>query len=312
MCFSSNERPMKDKMLSLCIPTNGVIEWVIPVLDSIYAQNIDVNLFEVIVTDNGKNEKFQEYMKKYIDRYPNLVYKKTEAYQFLNQIEAFRMAQGRFVKFINHRMKMLPGSLEYFITFVKKNQEKKPTIFFLNQSEPRREKIDQIDTFDLFIRHLAHWSSWSGGLAFWKEDFDQIPQDIQYNSLFPHMSLLFSMRKKKDYIIDNTHLLEEIPVGTVSKGKYNLFYAFAAEYMFLICDLFRKGDISEDTLLLVKEDNKRFIIDLYLEYVLLKHPCSYELSDYDKYINLFYDVSSIQKEAVKKRISLHLKRIRKK
>ena len=46
------------KLLSLCIPTNGISEWVFPVLDSIYNQKVDDSLFEVIVTDNGNNEQF--------------------------------------------------------------------------------------------------------------------------------------------------------------------------------------------------------------------------------------------------------------
>ena len=45
--------------LSLCIPTNGIVEWVFPALDSIYAEGVDNERFEVIVTDNGKNEDFK-------------------------------------------------------------------------------------------------------------------------------------------------------------------------------------------------------------------------------------------------------------
>ena len=39
--------------LTICIPTNGIVEWVFPVLDSIFQQD-DVNLsrYEVVVTDN--------------------------------------------------------------------------------------------------------------------------------------------------------------------------------------------------------------------------------------------------------------------
>ena len=47
-------------LVSLCLPTNGVTEWVLPVLDSIYDQGVSPELFEVIVTDNGKNEAFRK------------------------------------------------------------------------------------------------------------------------------------------------------------------------------------------------------------------------------------------------------------
>ena len=52
-------------LISLCIPTNGIIEWVFPVLDSISAQKVDEQLFEVIVTDNGTNIDFYNQMLKY-------------------------------------------------------------------------------------------------------------------------------------------------------------------------------------------------------------------------------------------------------
>ena len=65
--------------LSLCIPTNGVTEWVVPVLDSIYREQIAEELFEVVVTDNGENKEFFWKMKEYSDLHQNLIYKKTTA-----------------------------------------------------------------------------------------------------------------------------------------------------------------------------------------------------------------------------------------
>ena len=57
----------RDYQISLCIPTNGVSEWVFPVLDSIYNQGVSEELFEVIVTDNGKNMIFREEMLQYAE-----------------------------------------------------------------------------------------------------------------------------------------------------------------------------------------------------------------------------------------------------
>ena len=92
----------KNKLLSLCIPTNGVSEWVFPVLDSIYNNyygNLDT--FEVIITDNGDNNDFKQGIRKYVSKFPNLIYKETKAVQFQNQIEAFKLASGDYIKFVN-------------------------------------------------------------------------------------------------------------------------------------------------------------------------------------------------------------------
>lgn len=40
---------MNNPIVSLCMPTNGVAEWVFPVLDSIYNQGCDNNLFEIVL-----------------------------------------------------------------------------------------------------------------------------------------------------------------------------------------------------------------------------------------------------------------------
>ena len=40
---------MSNPVLSLCMPTNGVSEWVFPVLDSVYSQGCKNADFEVIL-----------------------------------------------------------------------------------------------------------------------------------------------------------------------------------------------------------------------------------------------------------------------
>ena len=71
---------MNELLLSLCIPTNGISEWVFPVLDSIYEQANSLQKFEVVVTDNGNNLDFYNRMQEYCSRYQNLCYEKTKAH----------------------------------------------------------------------------------------------------------------------------------------------------------------------------------------------------------------------------------------
>ena len=58
-------------LLSLCIPTYGVSEWVFPVLESIYNQAKDLTMFEVVVTDNGNNASFKEKIREYEGQFVN-------------------------------------------------------------------------------------------------------------------------------------------------------------------------------------------------------------------------------------------------
>ncbi|MBQ9168031.1 MAG: hypothetical protein IJX67_06450 [Oscillospiraceae bacterium] len=294
---------MDKPLISLCIPTNGVVEWMFPVLDSIYAQGVDEELFEVVVTDNGSNEDFYSRMTAYRDAHSNIVYAKTNAMPFLNEIEAYKRASGAFIKFLNHRTMLIPGALPIFIDFVEQNREQKPVVYFSNGMLNMPQKVSRYDSFDSYVANLSYWSSWSTGMGFWKEDFDSIPEDTVFNELFPHTTVLFHVRDRSSYILDNRVLLEELPTGTIPKGRYDLFYAFAVEYPGIICDLLRSGSITTQTFLKVKDENLDFVAQLYFDYVLRKNPCSYDLSSYERSIQVYYSPSAANKKLRKLALS---------
>ena len=289
---------MSSPLLSLCIPTNGIIELIFPVLESIYAQTeVDTSLFEVVIMDNGDSQEFKTKIKEYAKQHENLVYKETELKGFLSESECYKVASGTFIKFINHRTKLLPNTISYFIDFVKQNETEKPCVYFSNGVIKQIKGVAEYQEFDSYVRNLHVWSSWSTGMGFWKEDFDRIPKETEFNELYPHTTILFAERKKSKYIIDNTILLDEIPISHANKGKYNLFYAFGVEYPGIICDLLRDGSITVETFLSVKKDNLRFISDLYLSFVVLKKPCSYDLSGRELSLNVFYSYKQVKNNA---------------
>lgn len=300
---------MDRPLISLCIPTNGVIEWVFPVLDSIYAQGIQENLFEVVLTDNGANEDFRQKMTAYCSLHENILYEKTNALSFLNEIETYKRAKGEFVKFLNHRTQLLPGALQEFLRFVQENRDKKPVVYFANGKLEQPCEVRSYVDFDEYIRNLSYWSSWSTGMGFWKEDFEKIPEKAVFNELFPHTTILFWERERSHYIIDNRVLLYEMPSGGIPKGRYDLFYAFAVEYPSILCDLLRDGSISTQTFLRVKEDNLKFVAELYNRYVRHKASCSYDLSTYNTSIKVYYSNRRVLSQLRKMRIKSVLHRL---
>ena len=291
--MSMNETPI----LSLCLPTNGVVEWVFPVLDSIFAQQADCRQFEVVVTDNGSNQEFKKIMlEKYVPQYENLVYAQTDAPLFLNEIEAYKRASGELIKFVNHRTLLVDGAVEKLIRFAQEHMTEKPVVYFSNGLPHLKQERFTYPSFDLFVRNLSYWSSWSTGMTFWKSDFDMLPKDTVFNYLFPHTTVLFQIRDRDRYIIDNTVIMDEMPVGNRPKGKYDLFYAFAVEYPGILSDLLRAGDITHETFLYVKGENLKFLSELYFDFVLRKKYCSYDLSGYDRSIQVFYSHAQMKKQ----------------
>ena len=281
-------------ILSLCIPTNGISEWVFPVIDSIYCSNIDKNKYEVIVTDNGNNLDFKATIKRYTEIYPNLIYKETESSGFLNQIDAFKLARGKLIKFINHRMKLKPESVKYFIDFAEQYQKEMPVVYFSNGVLSKCDKnINVFTNFDEFVLHLKRYSSWSAGVAIWNKDIP-ILEKINYNKLFPHTDILFLNKNNKKYIIDNTKLLNEIHVENhEKKGTYNLFYAFAVEYPKILFNLMQKEFISEMTFITLKKDILDFLAELYIDFILRRKKSSYIFDDINSHISIFFSMMEL-------------------
>lgn len=291
---------MQNTILSLCMPTNGVVEWVFPVLDSIFEQGCNSDDFEVIITDNGDNAEFKKRIKEYGLSYRNLHYYETKALPFINEIESYKRANGQLFKFVNHRTKLIKGALQRLIDFAKYNAEKKPIIYFSNGVLERENKSYAYETFDDFVRNLSYWSSWSTGMTIWKEDFEHLPEDVQsFNELFPHTNVLFAERTRGEYIIDNSVIFDEMPQGKKPKGAYDLYYAFGVEYPGIILDLLRDGDITADTFKVVLDGNLEFIAGLYFQYNIRKDYCSYVLSGFNDMLGVFYSRKKLKIKVLK-------------
>ena len=161
----------KQPVLSICIPTNGNVEWMIPVVESIYAQEVDNNLFEVVITDNGSKDDLERALQTYC--YPNLRYFKTIAQGFSNQIDAFEKCSGLFCKMLNHRSKMMPGSIEKLVALVDRYKGEKP-ILYCAEGKAEGGDVIECNSTNEFVRRLSFWISWSAGTGAWKEDLIDI------------------------------------------------------------------------------------------------------------------------------------------
>lgn len=285
---------MSRPILSLCLPTNGIIEWVFPVLDSIYAQSVDQTLFEVVVTNNGNNDEFHRLMTEYADKHENLIYKKTDAYMFYNQLESLKLASGEYLKFINHRAVMTAGSIDKMIKIITENIADKPVMYFSNGA---RKKDYLLKSFDDFVGTLKKFVSWTTGVGIWKSDYDALPADLKVDKISPHSCILFANRDRQHYKIYNFVFSEEIEKSHQKKGKYDLFKAFGVEEIMIAQNLYLDGDITASTFKKVKNDYRNFVAELYCLFCIKKEPCSYDLSGFDDAMGIYFNKYDIMLRA---------------
>lgn len=288
---------MSEPYISLCIPTNGVIEWVFPVLKSIYEQNVTNSLFEVIVTNNGSNDKFDKLMIEFVKRHSNLIYKKTNAVLFHNQLETLKLAKGKYLKFINHRSVLVKGSLSKIIDIIKNNEDIKPIIYFSNNTL-NKERYE-INNFDNFVKLLGRYISWTTGVGIWKSDYDDVSNSLKIDNISPHSCILFAKRKKNKYIIENFLFSKELETDHSKKGHYDLFKAFAIEEVSIALNLYIDGSISADTFKSVKNDYKKMVAELFLKFIIKKEPCSYSLDGFENSMGIFFQKNEIYSAIIK-------------
>ncbi|MBQ6957451.1 MAG: hypothetical protein IJP77_02700 [Bacteroidales bacterium] len=271
-----------EPLLSLCIPTNGRVDWISSLLSSIYSQQVDNTLFEVVITDNARNPELEKAVAALAQ--PNLKYYPTDSAGFTNQVDAFEKCSGVFCKMLNHRCVLLPGSIGKLIGLVREYQDSKPLIYCSN-GHIKGPRVIDCPNLDSFVRNLSYFSSWSAGTAVWKDDMKGM-REKPVNSTFPHTLFLFQLREESRCLIWNVpyHYLQD----DVGKGGYNPFEAFGITFLDILSDLKEAGRIGEETYQFVKKDIFSFLKFLYFNEVLRPTKNSYILTDIRKIVTTNY------------------------
>ncbi len=270
-------------LLSLCIPTNGAVEWILPVIESIYAQKYDNEKFEVVITDNGKDSQLPGYIARM--NYPNLRYKQTTDDGFLNLVSCLKEGKGLFCKMINHRSVMMPGSISEMVALVEHYKESQPIIFCADgDAKIKNESMNCKDT-DVFVRSLSYFCSWSAGIGFWQQDLSQMDL-IEKNSMFPNASLLFEVRENPSYVIWNKKYQR---MGDDSgKGGYDVFNTFGVVLLDILNDLRKRNRISIDTFVHVKRDLFHYLRQIYTNEVVLSTNRTFIIHNISESMSVYY------------------------
>lgn len=271
--------------LSICIPTKGRVEILKNTLDSIYLDyEGSYDDFEVVISDNATDDLLPQMLEGY-NKYPNIFYEKSTSKGFLNSMNALKIGKGLLLKLHNDYTTLNKGALVEMISFVKEVVTLKPLIFFSN-FELRNNKITACNSFDTFSYEVSFLNTWSTCFAIWKEDFDK-QSKMPVNQIFPHTSLLLAQHQKSSFIVNDTLLFgnQDIP----KKGGYNLFEAFACQYLEMMEGCLRENQITEHTFKHIKQDLfKNFLVPWYYNTKIATNQYTFNLSGIEASIKKYY------------------------
>ena len=297
--MKTNTQPI----LSLCLPTNGAVHWVIPTLDAIYAQGVDLSLFEVVITDNGENSQLGEALSKY--NHPNLRYIPTNDSGFLNLITALKLGRGLYCKMLNHRSCLVPGALQMMIELVERYKETMPILYF-SDGQLENDELIECSNLDKFVNAMHYWATWSGGVGVWQKDLHAL-DGLQLNELFPQSALMFDIRPESAYVICNRKFQDM--QNEDGKGGYDLFYAFAVEFPNILKTLVAQGRMSDDTYKYVMQKLYVWLTDLYDKEVVHKSNHTFIIHNVRMSISYNYGFKGYINMALKTRYNLWKRRI---
>ena len=253
----------KQPLLSICIPTDGSVQWVLPVLESIYSQNADMEMYEVVITDNGEESQLPQYISKY--NYPNLRYRQTNDKGFLNLVTALKDGNGVFCKMLNHRSILHPGTIERWIKMINNYRDTKP-IIYCSDANLKNKDIIECSDINEFLVNLSIYATWSAGIGFWQEDISNI-DNIKLDDMFPNTSMLLNIRQDAKYVIWNCKYQSMKEAS--SKAWYDYYYTFSVRFLDIVNNLRVNSRIKDSTFKKVKKDLYYFLVEVFLFEVLL-------------------------------------------
>lgn len=111
-----------NSLITIIIPVYNLEDYIGKALDSIYAQEVDDKLYEIIAVDDGSTDKSLNILQKYAQRFNNLyVYSNKNHGVSFSRNFAIGRAKGKYITFLDGDDQLLPNSLQQTIEFIIEN-----------------------------------------------------------------------------------------------------------------------------------------------------------------------------------------------
>lgn len=108
--------------LSIIIPVYKVEQYIGTCLDSIFSQNVDLSLFEVIIVNDGTPDKSMDIVSSYIDKYYNIsVIEQENSGLSVARNNGIKLAKGKYVWCVDSDDWIPENSLNIILSQIKNN-----------------------------------------------------------------------------------------------------------------------------------------------------------------------------------------------
>ena len=254
----------KKPLLSICIPTFNRAKYLDKCFSSIVNQDTySLGDIEIVVSDNASTDDTESVVKKFQEKYRNIVYSKNlENVRDVNFPIAISIANGVFRKLYNDTSVFTDKSLSIIINSVKDNISQKPVLCFLNgNNQLIRDNYCLLTNFDEFVETVSYWSTWIGLFGIWEEDFNLLQNKNSgcELSLWQTFTLFEMIQKKKRTVINNIKLVE-LQLVEKKDLSYGVFKVFGINYLSLYKPHLEANDLSNKVF---TNEKKRLLFNFF-------------------------------------------------
>jgi len=259
---------VREKLLSICIPTINRSKYLKETLDSIVTQKVflETNQVEIVISDNASIDETQDLCNEYVLKYKNkIIYHRNEENILdLNFNKVLSLANGKFLKLNNDTLIHQHGSIDSILSNINQYIDNKPILYYSN-GLIKNEKTISCNDLNSFIKITSFNSTWIGAFGIWRDDYLNFPDFNRASNLqLIQVDVLFRMISNgKNVVINNNAIFKSILPD--KKGGYNIFRIFVENYLNIIENYYKKGLVNYSTLFKEKSKlMKHLIVPWYL------------------------------------------------
>lgn len=280
----------KKPLLSICIPTYNRAKTLDKTLLTLTGQdffNVSDDV-EIVISDNCSTDDTGEICKKYTELFPGKVFyhRNSENIKDKNFEKALSLGNGEYLKLCNDTLRYEDNSLEKMCRDLSLFINEKPVICFASGFVNTDKIYETCDNMNDFISKMSFGITAIGTFGIWKSDFDKL-EDFNRcakQQLAQVDVLLRIVAQKEQAVIVTPVYFKNIIYS--KKGGYNIAEVFGKNYLSILENFVRQGQISKRVF--EREKKKLLIYHINKFYFDFENIYNFSKTGYFKYLKDFY------------------------
>lgn len=248
-------------LLSICIPTYNRADYLKASLESLVEQE-RYDEIEVVISDNESTDNTCDICNYFSKKYNNIsYYRNNKSLGLENHPIVLQRAKGHLRKLSNDTLIYEPGSINYILEVIKKYDDEKPVLFFLNQVYSKSNNIAEIKlkSIDEFLKMVSYNITWIASISahdtFCSSECNEMR--VYRKEKQTHIAqvpfLLEILKARSNVVVCKKKLFRSI-LPRNKNLTYGLFNVFYINFLEIVDRYIKEGYVERETYEYIRKD----------------------------------------------------------